>query len=157
MQDFYRCQPGFEQRVDVMMTTICKKKVSDLLYETRVQAVITYYGTILGQRLIKRDARTTMLTRQQYMEVNTSLDNIHYKTAHYVFLMCLMSFQMIPYWCASHPDCWEMLVDKWCSEGWEETHNIHRERRLLASGPSHHQGNRNLPDYRTAWVNESAY
>jgi hypothetical protein len=51
---------------------------------------------------------------------------------------------MIPYWCATHPECREQMVQKWCLNEWEEAHNTSRERRLMMQGPSHHQGSHSL-------------
>jgi hypothetical protein len=59
---------------------------------------------------------------------------------------------MIPYWCVAHPQCWEQMVDKWCSPEWDEAHNASRERRLMMQGPSYHQGSRSLGKYAEAWV-----
>jgi hypothetical protein len=70
MQDFFRCEEGMEDRADLVATKVCKKLVKDLHYEARVQAVITYHGLYLRTKISKIDARTMMLTRQQYIEVN---------------------------------------------------------------------------------------
>ncbi|TVU49105.1 hypothetical protein EJB05_00397, partial [Eragrostis curvula] len=53
----------------------------------------------------------------------------------------------IPWWMASHPDCWRVLVGKWCADGWEAMHKACRQRRLLMQGPSHHQGSLSLSEY----------
>jgi len=68
MQDFYRCQEGYEAKVDAVATRCCKKLVVDMHYEARIQAIVTYHGAILGQRVSKRDARLMMLTRDQYLQ-----------------------------------------------------------------------------------------
>ncbi|KAI5002884.1 hypothetical protein ZWY2020_027534 [Hordeum vulgare] len=34
-----------------------------------------------------------------------------------------------PRWCVDKMDCWEALVDQWCSEMWEASHNNAKERR----------------------------
>lgn len=59
---------------------------------------------------------------------------------------------MIPSWCSRHPDCWEMLVDKWCHPDWEERHSACRERRLRMPGIPHHQGSLSLHEYAERWV-----
>ncbi|CAO2189346.1 unnamed protein product, partial [Urochloa humidicola] len=56
-----------------------------------------------------------------------------------------------PWWIAGDIPSWTLIVDKWCSEGWVEMHESCRARRLKMSGPPHHQGNRNLNQYRGAW------
>jgi hypothetical protein len=71
MQDFYRCEVGFEGRADVVATNACRKLVTDLHHEARVQAVITYHASVLGQKVNKKDARTIYLTEEQYLQVNT--------------------------------------------------------------------------------------
>jgi hypothetical protein len=42
---------------------------------------------------------------------------------------------MILYRCATHPLCWEQMVDRWCSAEWDEAHNASRERRMMMQGP----------------------
>ena len=64
---------------------------------------------------------------------------------------------MIPPWCASYPECWEMIVDKWVSEAWAQQHNEVRGRRMMMPGVPHHQGSRNLAGYAQAWVREFRY
>jgi hypothetical protein len=61
---------------------------------------------------------------------------------------------MIPWSCAAYPECWAMVVDKWCGPEWAETHNAARERRLMMPGVPHHQGSRILTAYGQAWVRE---
>ena len=38
--------------------------------EVRIQAIVTYYESKLGERKTKKDAREMQLTREQYLEVN---------------------------------------------------------------------------------------
>jgi hypothetical protein len=52
-----------------VVTNCCKKLVSDLHYEARVQAVRNYYATVLGQKVTKEEARTIYLTPEQYRRV----------------------------------------------------------------------------------------
>ena len=42
MQDYYRCEPGYEAMAAQVADTACHKLVKDMHYEARVQAVITY-------------------------------------------------------------------------------------------------------------------
>lgn len=105
----------------MLATRCCKKLVVDMHYEARIQAIIKYHGAILREKVSKKDARTMKLTRDRYLE-------------------------MIPYWCATHPECWERMVDKW-----EEVHNTCRDRRLMMPGVPHHQGSRSLSGYAQAW------
>jgi hypothetical protein len=41
-------------------------------YKARVQAIVSYYGTVLGQKVTKVKARTMTLTQEQYLQVNDS-------------------------------------------------------------------------------------
>jgi hypothetical protein len=63
MQDFFRCEAGYEARADVVATTSCKMLVMDMHYEARIQAIVTYHGSVLGERVTKTQARTMSLTR----------------------------------------------------------------------------------------------
>jgi hypothetical protein len=56
MQDFFRCDAGYEARADVVATTSCKKLVVDMHYEARIQAIITYHGSVLGEKVTKPQA-----------------------------------------------------------------------------------------------------
>jgi hypothetical protein len=51
----------------------CKKLVVDMHYEARIQAIVTYHGSVLGEKVSKKDARTMSLTLDQYLQVNTKL------------------------------------------------------------------------------------
>jgi hypothetical protein len=73
MQDFFRCDAGYEARADVVATTSCKKLVVDMHYEARIQAIITYHGSVLGERVNKQQARTMSLTRDQYLQVKSCI------------------------------------------------------------------------------------
>jgi hypothetical protein len=57
MQLYYKCEEGFEVRADAVVTKACKKIVVDLHYEARTQAVITNYGSFLGQSVKKPQER----------------------------------------------------------------------------------------------------
>lgn len=73
MQDFYRCEPGYEDLAERVARTACNKLLKDLYYEARIQAVIDY-NALKGVKIKKNLARTTTLTREQYMEVHI----VHY-------------------------------------------------------------------------------
>jgi hypothetical protein len=49
MQDFFRCEAGYEARADVVATTSCKKFVVDMHYEARIQAIVSYLAPSLGR------------------------------------------------------------------------------------------------------------
>jgi hypothetical protein len=40
----------------VVATTSYRKLVVDMHYEARIQAVVTYYGSVLGEKVSKKDA-----------------------------------------------------------------------------------------------------
>ena len=67
MQDFFRCQEGYEARVDAVAIRCCKKLVVDMHYEAHIQTIITYHGAVLGEKVTKKDARTKTLTWDQYL------------------------------------------------------------------------------------------
>jgi hypothetical protein len=67
MQDFFRYEAGYEARADVMAITSCKKLVVDMHYEARIQAIVSYHGSVLGEKVTKQEARTMSLTRDQYL------------------------------------------------------------------------------------------
>jgi hypothetical protein len=106
----------------VVATKVCKKRVVDMHYEARIQAIISFHGSVLGAKVTKTEARTISLTDEQYL-------------------------QTTPYWCLGHQECWRQLVQKWCSDEWEDSHNACRERCLMMPGVTHHQGNRGLSGY----------
>jgi hypothetical protein len=39
---------------DVVATTSCKKLVVDMHYEARIQAIVSYHGSVLGERVTKQ-------------------------------------------------------------------------------------------------------
>ena len=71
MQDFFRCQPGQEDRAYQVAYTSYKRRVADLHYEPHLQAHIDYNAKFLLRRVNKEEARRMTLTREQYIQVNT--------------------------------------------------------------------------------------
>jgi hypothetical protein len=69
MQLYYRCEEGFEVKAEAVLTKACKKLVVDIHYEARVQAIVTYHRSILGEDVKKPQARSMTLTPDQYMHV----------------------------------------------------------------------------------------
>jgi hypothetical protein len=53
MQDFFRCEVGYEARADVVATKSYKKLVVDMHYEARIQAMVSYHGSVLGEKVTK--------------------------------------------------------------------------------------------------------
>ena len=70
MQDFFRCEEGYEAKADAVADKAAKKLVKDMHYEARIQAMIQYHAKILRVRLPKSAARTMRLTPKQYLKVN---------------------------------------------------------------------------------------
>jgi len=87
MQDFCRCETGYEAIAAQVADTACRKLVKDMHYEARIQAVITYCADVEKRKVGKDVARNMFLTREQYLRVP-------------------------PNWCAGKGACWEMMVDK---------------------------------------------
>jgi hypothetical protein len=71
MQDFLRYEARYEARADEVATVSCKKLVVDMHYEACIQAIITYHGSVLGEKVSTKDVRTMSLTPDQYLQVNT--------------------------------------------------------------------------------------
>ena len=72
MQDFFRCQPGQEARAYQVAYASCKRRVSDLYYEARLQAHVDYNATYRKRRINKTQARRQIeiLPSEQYLQVN---------------------------------------------------------------------------------------
>lgn len=100
--DFYRCDPGYENKAATLAHTVCAKLVKDMHYEARVQAIVLYYANVLKVPKKKPEARNILLSREEYMQVPA-------------------------WWVAGNLQCWAHMVDKWCSENWVEMHNACRE------------------------------
>ena len=49
-------------------------------------------------------------------------------------------------------DCWEALVDAWCSPQWLVEHQRAKDKRDQMEGVPHHQGSSNLFEYGDNWV-----
>ena len=70
MQDFFRCEEGYEAKMDDVADKAAKKLIKDMHYEVRIQAVIQYHVEFLRERIPKRATRTMSLTSEQYLKVN---------------------------------------------------------------------------------------
>ena len=127
-------------------------------YEAHIQAVIQYHAEFLRERILKRVARTMSLTSEQYMKViieHQYLFFLRLIALNFIFLYVIYLMTYVPpCWCAYDMQCWARMVERWCDPAWQENHNTCRERRLLMSGPTHHQGNLDLSEYAARWVRE---
>jgi hypothetical protein len=56
LQDFFRCEAGYEARADVVATTSYKKLVVDMHYEAQIQAIVSYHGSVLREKVTKQQA-----------------------------------------------------------------------------------------------------
>ena len=70
MQDFYRCQEGFEAKAKSVSKQATKKLMKDMHYEARVQAIIEFYAQYRSMKVKKEEARTMNLTKDQFMSVS---------------------------------------------------------------------------------------
>jgi hypothetical protein len=143
-----------KRRADMCLNNSCKKSLTDMHHKVKHQAVITYYALVLGQKIGKEEARRTMLTREQFLEVHEYLlcFDITYVMFDLLMYQLLLDVQVTPWWSRTKADVWAMEVDKWFTEEYHQPHNTARERRLMMEGPSHHQGQRSLPEYKSLWV-----
>jgi len=83
MQDFYRCDEGYEESASVTSHNRCIKLVKDIHYETQVQCVINYGAMFLKQKIKKEVARNMKLARKQYLQVHLEL---------YIYQVCYLYF-----------------------------------------------------------------
>ena len=69
MQDFFEIQEGQEESAYQVAYASCKRRVSDLYYEARLQAHRDYNTTFRNRRINKTQARreTEVLTSEQYL------------------------------------------------------------------------------------------
>jgi hypothetical protein len=70
MQDFFRCNEGFEDQAVRVQDKVCGSRLLDLYHKMRLQCIINYNTDVLGQVVWKPDARTMTLTREQYLLVS---------------------------------------------------------------------------------------
>ncbi|KAI5016606.1 hypothetical protein ZWY2020_006457 [Hordeum vulgare] len=121
-----RCEEGYEEDAAKVSKTECHRLLQNFRYEARVQAVRDYYAT----RRIKKDkakCRDSKMEKEHYMKVP-------------------------PRWCVDKMDCWEALVDQWCSETCEASHNNAKEKRGKMVGVTHHQVSINLIQFGENWA-----
>ena len=83
MQNFYRCDEGYEESASVTSHNQCIKLVKDMHYEAQVQCVINYSAMFLTQKIKNEVARNMKLTREQYLQVHLEL---------YLYQVCYLYF-----------------------------------------------------------------
>ncbi|KAI5001111.1 hypothetical protein ZWY2020_011070 [Hordeum vulgare] len=128
-QNFAGCEEGYEEDAAKVIETECRRLLQNFRHEARVQAVRDYYAT-RRIRLNKAKCRDAKIEKEHYMKVP-------------------------PRWCVDKMDCWEALVDQWCSEKWEASHNNAKERRGKMVGVPHHQGSVNLIQFGENWAHHN--
>jgi hypothetical protein len=121
MQTFFRCEDGEEERADMYLKNSCKKRVTDMHHGVKHQAVITYYALVLGQKIGKEEARRTMLTREQFLEVHEYqlCFDITYVMIDLLMYQLLREVQVTPWWSRTKADAWAMEVDKWFTDEYQ--------------------------------------
>ncbi|KAI4998982.1 hypothetical protein ZWY2020_054846 [Hordeum vulgare] len=125
-ETYYTCEEGYEEDAAKVIETECRRLLQNIRHEARVQAVRDYYAT-RRIRIDKAKCRDAKMEKEHYMK-------------------------MPPRWCVDKMDCWEALVDQWCSETWEANHNNAKERRGKMVGMPHHQGSVNLIQFGENWA-----
>ena len=70
LQDFFRSEEGAKETARAVARRCCPKRVQDMFYEARIQAVITFHANHLKEKVTKTQARNMKLSRQEYMQVN---------------------------------------------------------------------------------------
>jgi hypothetical protein len=121
MQTFFRCEYGEEERANMCLKNSCKKRVTDMHHEVKHQAVITYYALVLGQKISKEEARRTMLTREQFLEVHEYqlCFDITYIMFDLLMYQLLRDVQVTPWWSRTKANAWAMEMDKWFTEEYQ--------------------------------------
>ena len=70
LQDFFRREEGAEETARAVARRCCPKRVQDMFYEARIQAVIMFHAQHLHTKVTKTEARNMRLSKQEYMRVN---------------------------------------------------------------------------------------
>ena len=70
MQTFYRCEDGFEARAEQVTTKACKKLVTDIHHETRIQAIINLLRVETWREGQQRRSKKDDIDPGQYLEVD---------------------------------------------------------------------------------------
>jgi len=70
---YFKPEEGLEARADQAAAAACRKYVTDMHHEARVQAHRDYYAVVLKQSISKPYARQVELSRAQYLEVDEKL------------------------------------------------------------------------------------
>lgn len=77
MQDWFRCDTGYETRASAVQDKAAKLRVKDMYYEAHVQVLVTCYADTKDETLPKKVAKRmlhypdTDLAKELYMQVIT--------------------------------------------------------------------------------------
>ncbi|XP_048547533.1 uncharacterized protein LOC125526995 [Triticum urartu] len=126
-KDFYRCEDGKLEEARAVVNKHCPKLVHNLMHEARPLAVRKYMATQGYKSLDKKAGRRLRLEKDKYMEVT-------------------------PRWCVDKGECWERIVDYWCSKEYRAKNKDYRNRRAAMLDPPHHQGNLNVMEFGERWA-----
>uniref|UniRef100_A0A8R7JVV6 DUF4218 domain-containing protein n=1 Tax=Triticum urartu TaxID=4572 RepID=A0A8R7JVV6_TRIUA len=128
--DFYRCEDGNLEEARAIVNHHCKKLVRNLMHEACPLAVRRYKATQGYRSVDKKPCRNLHLKKDEYMQVT-------------------------PRWCVDKGECWERIVDYWCSEEYREKNLDYKNRRAAMEDPPHHQGNLNLKGFGECWASHN--
>jgi len=70
MQRFFKVEEKLQGLEDQVAHAACRKYVTDMHHEARVQAHIDYYASSRRMTITKTEARQMTLTRELYLEVD---------------------------------------------------------------------------------------
>ncbi|KAM3328796.1 hypothetical protein ACQJBY_026115 [Aegilops geniculata] len=126
-QDFYRCEDGKLEEARAVVNKHCPKLVHNLMHEARPLAVRKYMANQGYKSLDKKACRRLRLEKDKYMEVT-------------------------PRWCVDKGECWERIVDCWCSKEYRAKNKDYRNRQAGMLDPPHHQGNLNVMEFGERWA-----
>ena len=90
MQDYFRCEDGYEAHAQLNAHRACKKLVHDMHYEVRIQAIINYYATEENKKVTKAEARLMTLTKEQFLKVT----NKHQDSSFLIISMLHLIFYL---------------------------------------------------------------
>ncbi|TVU17471.1 hypothetical protein EJB05_33509, partial [Eragrostis curvula] len=122
--EHYTAVPNFPDTSRRVFTNKMERVIMELW--ARAQAIVESHAD-RNVRVNKKEAGNMRMARYEYIKA-------------------------IPWWMAPHPQCWELKVNQWCTEGWEEKHSACREHRLMMPGAAHHQGSLSLNEYAARYA-----
>ena len=93
MQDFYRCEEGYEAQTNKQAHQTWYKLVNDMHYEARVQAVVVYCAEF-EKRIVKKFC--ALIGRHVLPWIMSFLVALFLLTFHHcIFFQCIFVFRII--------------------------------------------------------------